>query len=30
LPMRPSTGPLLTGWTLLVTGNVAELRGYSS
>jgi outer membrane protein assembly factor BamB len=30
LPMRPSTGPLLTGWTLLVAGRVAELRGYSS
>jgi outer membrane protein assembly factor BamB len=30
LPMRPSTGPLLTGWTLLVAGSVAELHGYSS
>ena len=30
LPMRPSTGPVLTGWTLLVAGNTAELRGYSS
>jgi outer membrane protein assembly factor BamB len=30
LPMRPSTGPLLTGWSLLVPGNVAELYGYSS
>jgi outer membrane protein assembly factor BamB len=30
LPMRPSTGPLLTGWTLLVSGSAAELHGYSS
>ena len=30
LPMRPSTGPMLTGWTLLVAGSVAELHGYSS
>ena len=30
LPMRPSTGPLLTGWTVLVAGSPAELQGYSS
>ena len=30
LPMRPSIGPILTGWTLLVTGSAAELHGYSS
>jgi outer membrane protein assembly factor BamB len=30
LPMRPATGPLLTGWTLLVAGTAAELHAYSS
>jgi len=30
LPMRPSGGPLLTGWTLLVAGAAAELHAFSS
>src|SRR5207247_2297205 len=30
LPMRPATGPLLTGWTLIVSGSAAELHAYSS
>ena len=30
LPMRPSSGPLLTGWTLIVPGVSAEVHGYST
>lgn len=30
LPMRPFTGPLLSGQTLIVAGVASELRGYSS
>jgi outer membrane protein assembly factor BamB len=30
LPMRPASGPLLTGWTLLISGSAAELHAYSS
>jgi outer membrane protein assembly factor BamB len=30
LPMRPATGPLLTGWTLVVAGSAAEFHGFSS
>jgi outer membrane protein assembly factor BamB len=30
LSMRPSTGPLLTGWSVLVAGSPAQLQGYSS
>ena len=28
--MRPATGPLLTGWTVIVAGSAAELHAYSS
>ena len=30
LPMRPSSGPLLNGWTLVVPGVAGELHAYSS
>jgi len=30
LPVRPSIGPVLTGWTILIAGTVAELHGYST
>jgi outer membrane protein assembly factor BamB len=30
LPMRPAYGPLLTGWTVVVAGSVAELHAFSS
>ena len=30
LPMRPFTGPLLSGQTLIMSGVASELRGYSS
>jgi outer membrane protein assembly factor BamB len=30
LPMRPATGPLLTGWTIVVAGIAAEFHAYSS
>jgi outer membrane protein assembly factor BamB len=30
LPMRPATGPLLTGWTIVVAGSAAELHAFSS
>ncbi len=30
LPMRPATGPVLTGWTLIVASSVAELHAYST
>ncbi len=30
LPMRPSAGPLLTGWTLVVAGVAAELHAFST
>jgi outer membrane protein assembly factor BamB len=30
LPMRPSSGPLLEGWTIVVPGVAAELHAYSA
>ena len=30
LPMRPASGPLLTGWTLIVTGSAVEIQAHSS